>query len=169
MYQPSSYPNEIFNIVIQLLYLHLRKSNHKKITNIAVILCSYKCNGQNKSLYEDHCDIMNMTSWPLIKFTYTLMFLLFTRFKQNIWSRMCRYRKMYLPPNRKDRLIIQWIIDTTLSCACYNIENKMKYIKVKLNHLRISILTTKVVQEKTSPNKSVVTESMELFTDLWHC
>lgn len=25
---------------------------------------------------------------------------------------------------------------------------------------------TKVVQEKTSPNKSVVTESMELFTDL---
>lgn len=93
----------------------------------------------------------------------------FTRFKQNIWSRMCRYRKMYLPPNRKDKLIIQWIIDTALSCACYNIENKMKYIKVKLNHLRISILTTKVVQEKTSPNKSVVTESMELFTDLWHC
>lgn len=42
----------------------------------------------------------------------------------------------------------------------------MKYIKVKLNHLRISILTTKVVQEKTSPNKPVITESMELFTDL---
>lgn len=76
---------------------------------------------------------------------------------------------MYLPPNRKDRLIILWIIDTALSCACCNIENKMKYIEVKLNQLRISILTTKVVQEKTSPNKSVVTESMELFTDLWHC
>lgn len=74
MYQPSSYPNEVFNIVIQFLYLCFRKSNHKKITNIAVILCSYKCNGQNISLYEDHCDIMNMTSWPLIKFTQTLMF-----------------------------------------------------------------------------------------------